>query len=101
MLSPQVLAIGSESATLHAVNAAPPNNSYRLAESATGAEALARVQREPVPDLYSSRSAEMGTLHALQHLRSMWPDLAIIVLVALGNKPTGSLGHSSWEHKIT
>jgi hypothetical protein len=50
MLSPQVLARGSEFATLHAVNGVLANDSYRLVESATVAEPLARVQREPTPE---------------------------------------------------
>ena len=51
MLSPHILVIRCESATLHAVNAVLANNFSRLAEAATEAEGLARVQLDPAPDL--------------------------------------------------
>jgi len=78
MPSPHILVIGSESA----VKAVSANNSYRLAESATEAEALARVQREPAPDLVllEVSNGNRSALHTLQQLRSMRPDLAIVVL---------------------
>ena len=49
MLSPQVLTRGSESGTLHAVNGVLANDSYRLVESATVAEPLARYSVNPRP----------------------------------------------------
>jgi len=87
MLSPHILVIGSESATLHAVNAVLANNFSRLAEAATEAEGLARVQSEPAPDLVllEVSSGNGRALHTLQQLRSLRPGLAIVVLSALGN----------------
>src|SRR5882724_6806558 len=87
MLSPHILVIGSESATLHAVNAVLANNFSRLAEAATEAEGVARVRTEPAPDLVllEVSSGNGRALHTLQQLRSLRPGLAIVVLSALGN----------------
>ena len=87
MLSPHILVIGSESATLHAVNAVLANNFSRLAEAVTEAEGLARVQSDPAPDLVllEVSSGNGRALHTLQQLRSLRPGLAIVVLSALGN----------------
>jgi DNA-binding NtrC family response regulator len=87
MLSPHILVIGSESATRHAVNAVRANNFSCLAEAATEAEGLARVRLEPAPDLVllEVSNGNGRALHTLQQLRSLRPDLAIVVLSALGN----------------
>jgi two-component system response regulator AtoC len=87
MLSPHILVIGSESETLHAVNAVLANNLSRLAEAATEAEGLARVQLEPAPDLVllEVSSGNGRALQTLQQLRALRPGLAIVVLSALGN----------------
>src|ERR1700730_12576417 len=87
MLSPQILVIGSESATLHAAHAGLADNLSRFAEAATEAEGLSRVQLDPAPDLVllEVSNGNGRALHTLQQLRSLRPDLAIVVLSALGN----------------
>ena len=51
MISPHVLVVGNELATLHSLSAMLAGTSYCAEESALGAEALARIHRDPAPDL--------------------------------------------------
>lgn len=87
MISPNILVVGSEPSTLHALTAMLAGLPYSTEGSTVGAEAVARVHREPVPDLVL---LELGNgdgrgLQTLQQLRSLRPDLAVVVLSASGD----------------
>jgi two-component system, NtrC family, response regulator AtoC len=87
MISPHVLVVGSEPATLHSLSAMLAGTSYRAEESTLGAEALLRVRRDPAPDLLllALGGGNGKSLSILQQLRALRPDLAIVVLSASGD----------------
>jgi two-component system response regulator AtoC len=87
MISPHVLVVVSESTTLRSLNAMLASASYSAERSAFGADALVRVCRDPVPDLVLLElgSGNGNGLPMLRQLRAIRPDLAIVVLSALGN----------------
>jgi len=87
MISPHVLLVGNEPATLHSLSAMLAGTSYRAEESALGAEALARIHRDPAPDLVllDLGDGDGKGLPMLQQLRAMRPNLAIVVLSASGD----------------
>jgi two-component system response regulator AtoC len=87
MISPQVLVVGNEPATLHSLSAMLAGTSYRAEGSKLGAEALARIRRDPPPDLvlFALGEGNGKGLPILQQLRALRPDLAIVVLSASGD----------------
>jgi two-component system, NtrC family, response regulator AtoC len=87
MISPHVLVVGNEPATLHSLSEMLAGSACRAEASVLGAEALVRVGRDPAPDLVL---LELGDgngngLPILQQMRAMRPDLAIVVLSASGD----------------
>jgi DNA-binding NtrC family response regulator len=87
MISPRILVVGSEPTTMHSLSAMLAGTAYCAEESTLGAEAFARINLEPAPDLVL---LELGRgngkgLPILQRLREMQPDLAIVVLLASGD----------------
>lgn len=87
MISPCILVVASEPAIVHSLNAMLADCSYRAEESQIGAEAIARVQRNPIPDLvfFELGSGDGGGLQTLRQLRSSHPDLTVVVLSAKGD----------------
>jgi two-component system response regulator AtoC len=87
MISPHVLVVVSEPATLRSLNEMLASAAYSAEESGFGADALVRVCRDPAPDLVLlelGRGSGMG-LPMLRQLRAIRPDLVIVVLSAAGN----------------
>jgi two-component system response regulator AtoC len=87
MISPHVLVVGNEPATLHSLSAMLAGTSYRAEESALGAEALVRVHRDPAPDLVLLALGDGNGkgLPMLRQLRALRPNLAIVVLSTSGD----------------
>jgi two-component system response regulator AtoC len=87
MISPHVLVVGNDPATLRSLSAMLAGTSYRAEESTLGAEALVRVRRDPAPDLVLLALGDGNGkgLPILQQLRALRPDLAIVVLSASGD----------------
>jgi DNA-binding NtrC family response regulator len=87
MISPCILVVASQPAIVYSLNAMLADSSYRAEESQIGAEATARVQRNPIPDLVFLElgSGDGGGLQTLQLLRSSHPDLKVVVLSAKGD----------------
>ncbi len=87
MISPCILVVASEPAIVHSLNAMLADCCYRAEESQIGAEATARVQRNPIPDLVLLElgSGDGGGLQTLRQLRSSHPDLKVVVLSAKGD----------------
>jgi two-component system, NtrC family, response regulator AtoC len=87
MISPCILVVASQPAIVYSLNAMLADSSYRAEESPIGAEATARVQRNPIPDLVFLElgSGDGGGLQTLQELRSSHPDLKVVVLSAKGD----------------
>ena len=79
--------VGNEPATLHSLSAMLAGTSYRAEESALGAEALVRVQRDPAPDLVLLALGDRNGkgLPTLQQLRVLRPNLSIVVLSTSGD----------------
>ena len=101
MISPHVLVVGNELATLHSLSAMLAGTSYRAEESALGAEALARIHRDPAPDLVLLDLGDGNGkgLSMLRQLHAMRPNLAIVVLSASGD--TGKWWRRfAWARKI-
>jgi two-component system, NtrC family, response regulator AtoC len=82
MISPHILVVGSEPGTLQSLSLLLAGTPYRAEESFARADTLARVHRDPTPDLVL---LELGTgdgwgLQTLRQLRSSRPNLKVIVL---------------------
>ena len=82
MATPHILVVGKESGTVHSLNALLAGNSYQAEAVSVGAPAVARIYRNPVPDLVL---LELGNgngegLQTLQRFRQVRPDLKVVVL---------------------
>jgi len=87
MAAPRILVVGDEPATVHSVNSLLAGNSYNAEAVAFGAPAVARINRNPMPDLVL---LELGNGHGeglqtLQRFRQLRPDLKVIVLSKVGD----------------
>jgi two-component system, NtrC family, response regulator AtoC len=87
MATPHILVVGNEPATVHSVNALLAGNSYQTEAVAVGAPAVARIYRNPMPDLVL---LELGNgrgegLQTLQTFRQLCPDLKVVVLSKEGD----------------
>jgi two-component system response regulator AtoC len=87
MISPHILVVGSDPAIMRSVTAMLAETSCRAEESAIDGDAVAKVHRNPSPDLVL---LELGNgndagLQVLQEIRSTRPELAIVVLLASGD----------------
>jgi two-component system, NtrC family, response regulator AtoC len=82
MAAPRILVVGGEPATVHSVNSLLAGNSYNTEAVAFGAPAVARIYRNPRPDLVL---LELGNgdgegLQTLQRFLQLRPGLKVIVL---------------------
>jgi DNA-binding NtrC family response regulator len=87
MAAPHILVVGDEPATLHSVNSLLAGNSYNTEAVAFGAPAVARIYRNPLPDLVL---LELGNgpgegLQTLQRFLQLRPDLKVVVLSKVGD----------------
>ena len=87
MATPHILVVGNEPATVHSVNSVLAGNSYNTDAVAFGAPAVARIYRNPMPDLVLM---ELGNgqgegLNTLQRFLQLRPDLKVIVLSTAGD----------------
>ena len=84
MVSPHILVVGSDPATMRAVTAMLAETSCRTEETAIGASAVAKAHCNPPPDLVLlelGNGSDAG-LQVLQEIRATRPELAIVVLLA-------------------
>ena len=87
MATPHILVVGNEPATVHSVNSLLAGNSYNTEAVAFGAPAVARIYRNPLPDLVL---LELGNGHGeglqtLQRFLQLRPDLKVIVFSKIGD----------------
>jgi two-component system response regulator AtoC len=87
MISPHILVVGSDPAIMRSVTAMLAETSFRAEETTIGGDAVAKLHRNPSPDLVL---LELGNgndagLQVLQEIRSTRPELAIVVLLAAGD----------------
>jgi len=87
MAMPHILVVGNEPATVHSVNSLLAGSSYNTEAVAFGAPAVARICRNPMPDLVL---LELGNGHAeglqtLQRFLQLRPDLKVTVLSKVGD----------------
>lgn len=87
MATPHILVVGNEPTTVHSVNSVLTGNSYSTEAVASGAPALARIYRNPLPDVVFM---ELGNGHGeglrtLQGFLQLRPDLKVIVLSKAGD----------------
>src|ERR1700719_4959496 len=85
MISPHILVVGSDPAIMRSVTALLAETSCRAEETAMGADAVAKVHRNPAPDLvlmeFGNGNHAAG-LQVLQEIRTIRPELAVVVLLA-------------------
>jgi two-component system response regulator AtoC len=86
-MAPRILVVGNEPATVHSVNSVLAGNFYNTEAVAFGAPAVARIYRNPVPDVVLM---ELGNCHSeclqtLQRFLQLRPDLKVIVLSRAGD----------------
>jgi len=87
MISPHILVVGSDPAIMCAVTAMLAETSCRTEEAAIGADAVAKVHRNPPPDLVLlefGNGTDAG-LQVLQEIRTTRPELAVVALMASGD----------------
>jgi len=87
MAAPHILVVGSEPTTVHSLNSLLEGNSYHAEAVAFGAPAVARIYRNPMPDLVLM---ELGNGHSeglqtLQRFLQLRPDLKVIMLSKVGD----------------
>jgi two-component system, NtrC family, response regulator AtoC len=87
MVTPHILVVGNEPATVHSVNSVLAGKLYNTESVAFGAPAVARLHRNPVPDVVLM---ELGNGHGewlqtLQRFLQLRPDLKVIVLSKAGD----------------
>jgi two-component system response regulator AtoC len=87
MISPHILVVASEATTLHSLSAMLGGISCPAEEFSLGAEAVVRIHRDPAPDLVFLEPGKRNGigLHTLQQMRSIRPELTIVVLSAHGD----------------
>ncbi len=85
MISPHILVVGSDPAIMRSVTAMLAETSCRAEESAIGADAVAKLHCSPAPDLVLlefGNGNHMAGLQVLQEMRTIRPELAVVVLLA-------------------
>jgi two-component system, NtrC family, response regulator AtoC len=82
MVIPHILVVSNESETVHSVSSALATNSYNTEGVAFGATAVARIYRNPQPDvvLMEFGNGHNEGLQTLQRFLELRPDLRVIVL---------------------
>jgi two-component system response regulator AtoC len=87
MATPHILVVGNEPATVHSLNALLAGNSYQAEAVAVGAPAVARIYRNPVPDLVLLElgNGDSEGLQTLQRFRQLRPELKVVVLSNFGD----------------
>jgi DNA-binding NtrC family response regulator len=87
MATPHILVVGNEPATVHSVNSVLAGNSYNTDAVAFGAPAVARIYRNPVPDvvLMELANGHSECFQTLQKFLQLRPDLKVIVLSTAGD----------------
>jgi two-component system, NtrC family, response regulator AtoC len=86
MTVPRILVAASEPLTMQILSALLARSSY-LSESAWGAEALVKVQRNPMVDLVLLELGDQNgcSLQILERLRLIRPNLTVVVVSACGD----------------
>jgi two-component system, NtrC family, response regulator AtoC len=84
MISPHILVVGSDPGIMRSVTAMLAETSCRTEETVVGADAVAKLHRNPPPDLVLLEfgNGNDGSLQVLQEIRATRPELAIVVLLA-------------------
>ena len=86
MATPHILLVGNEHATVHSVNTLLTVNSFPAEAVRIGPAALAKVYRDPIPDLVLLELGRDGEgLRTLQRLRQLRPELKVVVLSQAGD----------------
>jgi two-component system, NtrC family, response regulator AtoC len=82
MVIPHILVVSNESDTVRSVSSALSTNSYNTEGVASGATAVARIYRNPLPDvvLMEFDDGHDEGLQTLQRFFELRPDLKVIVL---------------------
>src|SRR5579864_3723413 len=82
MATPNILVVGNEPATVHSVNSVLTGSLYHTEAVAFGAPAVARIHRNPPPDvvLMELDKGHNECLQTLQRFLQLRPDLKVIVL---------------------
>lgn len=82
MATPNILVVGNEPTTMDSVNAVLTGNLYHAEAVGFGAPAMARIHRNPPPDvvLMELGNGHSESLQTLQRFLQLRPDLKVIVL---------------------
>ena len=99
MISPHILVVGSDPAIMRSVTAMLAETSCRAEESAMGADAVAKLHCSPAPDLvlleFGNGNHTAG-LQVLQEMRTIRPELAVVVLLASSDTRQVVESSSTW-----
>jgi two-component system, NtrC family, response regulator AtoC len=86
MAIPHILVVTNESSFARSIDSALSESSYNTEVIGFGASALARIYRNPKPDVVLMEVGNGGeSLQTLQQFLELWPDLKVIVFSAAGN----------------